>query len=163
MTEPKVFWESQTYIRKGGGDASGENTKQQTDNMSCSKPNNTCPKSLSGSSTTSSVCQPAAVTHASAAVKGSRKSNEDCGGSVLLEAYAFSVVCDGHSGVTVATTLGKHFIESLRLQLESISATAQVSSSFMYCTRHIQSLSGKRLPGLQKREISSMVEPLELC
>ena len=90
--------------------------------MSCSN----C-RSLSGSSTNSSVCQPATVTHASAAVKGSRKSNEDCAGSVLLEAYAFSVVCDGHSGVAVATTLGTSFVETLRQQLESLSATAPVS------------------------------------
>ena len=45
---------------------------------------------------------------------------------MLLDAYAFSVVCDGHSGVLVATILGTSFIETLRQQLEGISGTAPV-------------------------------------
>ena len=89
---------------------------------------NTCPncRSLSGSSTPHFAAPLAAVTHASGAVRGSRESNEDCAGSVLLDAYAFSVVCDGHSGVLVATILGTSFIETLRQQLEGISGTAPV-------------------------------------
>ena len=87
---------------------------------------NTCPncRSLSRTSSLQSVCQPAPVTHASAAVQGSRESNEDCAGSVLLDAYAFSVVCDGHCGSTVATILGNTFIDTLRQQLVSTSPTA---------------------------------------
>ena len=87
---------------------------------------NTCPncRSLSRTSSLQTVCQPAPVTHASAAVQGSRKSNEDCAGSVLLDAYAFSVVCDGHCGSTVATILGNSFIDNLHQQLVSTSPTA---------------------------------------
>ena len=67
---------------------------------------------------------PPSITPASACIQGAREANEDCAGSAVLASYAFSVVCDGHGGTAVATTLGTSFIAALRLQLESTPGNA---------------------------------------
>jgi len=63
------------------------------------------------------------ISYARSSVKGSRKTNEDNHGAILLDNYAFLLVCDGH-GPGLSDVLGATFRSALKAELLELDAVA---------------------------------------